>query len=79
MFEHVWGTTPGKRLFRLRVVGPDGGNPSWGASALRNLLRIADGIPYCVPYVLGVIVARGDPDHRRIGDRVAGTRVVTLG
>lgn len=75
--EHLWGTTPGKRLFRLRVVGREGGNPTWGASTLRNLLRVADGIPYIVPYLVGFIVAKGDADHRRIGDRVAGTRVVT--
>jgi uncharacterized RDD family membrane protein YckC len=77
VLEHVWGTTPGKRLFRLRVVGREGGNPTWGSSALRNLLRIADGFPFIVPYVVGVIVAGRDADHRRIGDRVAGTRVVT--
>jgi uncharacterized RDD family membrane protein YckC len=36
-----------------------------------------DGIPFVVPYLLGFVVAQADDDRRRIGDRVAGTRVVS--
>src|SRR5207248_2373531 len=50
--EAAWGMTIGKRLFSIRVVGPDGAAPSWGRSAGRNVLRIVDAFPYVVPYLL---------------------------
>jgi len=76
VLEHVAGTTVGKRMFRLRVVGADGGKPTWRESATRNVLRLVDGIPFFVPYVVGFLIARADADGRRLGDRAAGTRVV---
>jgi uncharacterized RDD family membrane protein YckC len=74
--EHVFGTTIGKRIFGIRVVGADGGNPSWGAAIVRTLFRIVDSFPYVVPYLVGFISAISGSGRQRIGDRVAGTRVV---
>jgi uncharacterized RDD family membrane protein YckC len=74
--ERLWGMTIGKRLFSIRVEGPGGGRPTWGASVLRNLFRLVDGFPYVLPYLVGFIVAKTDGERRRIGDRIAGTRVV---
>jgi uncharacterized RDD family membrane protein YckC len=75
--EHVWGRTIGKRLLGIRVVGAGAEPPTWGRSLARNVLRLVDGIPFVVPYLLGFVVASADDDRRRLGDRAAGTRVVS--
>jgi len=74
-FESAWnGTTPGKRVLRLRVV-KEGGYPlTFMDSMLRNLLRTADFLP--VGYLLGVLVMTWDGRFARLGDRAAGTMVV---
>lgn len=73
--ERLWGMTIGKRLFSIRVVGDGDGRPTWRQSIVRNLLRIVDGFPYLLPYLTGFIVAETNTQRRRIGDRVARTRV----
>jgi uncharacterized RDD family membrane protein YckC len=75
VFESLWnGQTPGKKLFGLRVVR-DGGYPAdWGASTVRNLIRVGEltlGF-----YALSVLVAILSPQNKRIGDMAAGTIVV---
>jgi uncharacterized RDD family membrane protein YckC len=74
--ERLWGMTIGKRLFSIRVVGSDGARPTWGQSVIRNLFRLIDGFPYVLPYLLGFIVVKTNDERARIGDKVAGTRVV---
>ena len=74
--ESAFGMTLGKRLFSIRVERSDGGLPSIGQSIARNLLRIVDGFPYILPYLIGFIVAMSSGERQRIGDRAAGTRVV---
>jgi uncharacterized RDD family membrane protein YckC len=74
--ERLWGMTVGKRLFSIRVESRDGARPTWGQSAVRNLFRLLDAFPYFLPYMLGFIVANTDEERKRIGDRVAGTRVI---
>jgi uncharacterized RDD family membrane protein YckC len=74
--ERMWGMTIGKRLFSIRVEARGGGRPSWAQSIVRNVLRLIDGFPFVIPYLLGFIVAMGSGARTRIGDRVAGTRVV---
>ncbi len=83
LFEWLWlGQTPGKRLVGLRVIQQDGTSISFTQSAVRNILRVADGLPLlvvdCVPlvYGLGFIVALCNREHRRLGDMAAGTLVV---
>jgi uncharacterized RDD family membrane protein YckC len=74
--ESVFGMTLGKRLFSIRVERADGARPSIGQSIARNLLRIVDGFPYIVPYLIGFVVAMASSERQRVGDRAAGTRVV---
>jgi uncharacterized RDD family membrane protein YckC len=77
VLERMWGTTVGKRLFGLRVTSADGTALTWGQSIQRNLMRLIDSIPFVIPYLLGFVVAVTDDEKRRLGDRVADTRVVT--
>jgi uncharacterized RDD family membrane protein YckC len=74
--ERVWGTTIGKRLFSIRVVGADGGRIGVGQSVGRNLLRVVDGFPYVLPYLVGFVASRTNGERLRLGDMAAGTRVV---
>jgi uncharacterized RDD family membrane protein YckC len=73
--EAAWGATVGKRVLGLRVVAADGSSPSSGAILLRNLVRFVDWLPGL--YIVGAIaVFAGGQPRRRLGDRVAKTRVV---
>lgn len=75
LFESLWnGTTPGKRLLKLRVVKAGGYPLAFADAVLRNLLRVADFLP--VGYLLGVLVMSWDGRFARLGDRAAGTMVV---
>lgn len=68
------GATPGKRTMGLVVVHDDGTPVSASASVLRNLLRVADALPFGYLAGLGSMVV--DPQFRRLGDLAAGTVVV---
>lgn len=74
-FETIWhGQTPGKRRMGLRVIR-DGGYPiGFSQAALRNIVRIADFLPFS--YAIGATVMLFDKQSRRLGDFVAGTLVV---
>ena len=73
------GQTPGKKLLGLRIVGADGGPPGIGAALLRSIMWIVDAFPYFIPWLTGFITASKGPEHRRLGDRTAGTWVVRAG
>jgi uncharacterized RDD family membrane protein YckC len=74
-FEMVWhGQTPGKRAMGLRVIKEGGYPVDLAASAIRNLVRVVDYLPWS--YVLGAIVMFLDGRSRRLGDIAAGTLVV---
>jgi uncharacterized RDD family membrane protein YckC len=74
-FEVAWsGQTPGKRIVGLRVVR-EGGRPiTFGAAAIRNLIRVVDFLPLF--YGIGVVTMFIDSRSRRLGDLAAGTLVV---
>jgi uncharacterized RDD family membrane protein YckC len=74
LLEGLAGATLGKWALGLRVVRSDGGKPGLARSALRNLLRLVDGLP--VFNTVGVVLILRSPERARFGDRVAGTRVV---
>lgn len=77
--EAVLGATVGKLLLGLRVVRFDGTPIGWTRAAVRNFLRVVDGFPFVVPYLLGWAVALGDARQRqRLGDRVARSVVVRV-
>jgi uncharacterized RDD family membrane protein YckC len=73
--EAMWnGQTPGKRLLGLRVVR-DGGYPiDFGASLIRNLIRVGEALVGY--YLLAAISALISPENKRLGDLAAGTIVV---
>jgi uncharacterized RDD family membrane protein YckC len=74
VLEAVMGGTLGKMLLGIRVVTVDGSPIGWGASLIRNLLRIIDGLPFA--YILGAILIWTSPHKQRLGDRLARTVVV---
>jgi uncharacterized membrane protein SpoIIM required for sporulation/uncharacterized RDD family membrane protein YckC len=69
------GQTPGKRRLGLRVVQDGGYSISFGASAVRNLLRILDMQPG-LAYGVGIVSAALSKSGKRLGDHLAGTLVV---
>ena len=75
VFEAMWnGQTPGKKLLGLRVVR-DGGYPiDFGASLIRNLIRVGEWI--LGYYLLAAVSALLSPENKRLGDIAAGTIVV---
>lgn len=74
LLEGLSGATPGKRLMRLRVVGAGGGRAGLGRSLVRNVLRVVDGLPTLG--LVGAILISVTAERTRVGDLVAGTRVV---
>ena len=68
------GQSPGKRLFRIRVVAEGGYPVTLPRAAVRNLIRIVDILP--LPYGVAGLVMFLDPRCRRLGDLAAGTVVV---
>lgn len=88
-FESTRGTTPGKKLLGLSVVGPDGGRPTFEQAAKRNAfeaLQILTGVPllgwvadliYLI-VCIGIAVTIGqNPSRQGFHDVFAGgTRVV---
>jgi uncharacterized RDD family membrane protein YckC len=75
LFEWLWqGQTPGKRLLGVRVIEWRGTAVSFVASAVRNVVRMADVLP--LGYGLAFVVAACNRENRRLGDLAAGTLVV---
>ena len=76
LLEGLFGATVGKRLMRLRVVNVEGGRAGLGRSLIRNILRVIDSLP--TMGLVGAILIAATPDSARVGDLVAGTRVVRV-
>ena len=68
------GSTPGKRVFGLRVVMDNGLPVTPGASLTRNLLRVADFLPFFFGFAIVSMLLR--EDCKRLGDIAAGTLVI---
>ena len=68
------GRTPGKRATRLRVVRVGGEPVDFMSSAIRNVLRLIDGIP--TSYIPGMISILATKRNQRLGDLAAGTIVI---
>ncbi len=67
------GRTPGKRVLGLRVVLADGAPVTLRASAVRNLIRLIEGVATSyVPAIVSILVTK---DNQRLGDIAAGTVV----
>ena len=67
--------TVGKLILQQQVVNERGEAPGLVPALLRNVLRIVDVLPAF--YIVGVILIARSPEKRRLGDRVAGTYVVS--
>lgn len=83
-FETMWrGQTPGKRIFRLRVIREDGRPIRFYEAMVRNLLRTGlDSMPVFVIiplYSVGLVAVFLSSRSKRIGDYVAGTVVIREG
>ena len=73
--EVYWGgRTLGKRAAGIEVLRADGLPVGWRESTLRNLMLVADFLPFL--YVTGLVCMLFDLQFRRLGDIVAGTQVV---
>jgi uncharacterized RDD family membrane protein YckC len=68
------GSSPGKRVFGLRVVMDNGLPVTPGASITRNLLRVADFLPLMFGFAIVSVLVR--KDCKRLGDIAAATLVV---
>ena len=71
--EAATGATLGKRMVGIRVVAEDGDRVTVGASVVRNLLRLVDGL---FLYLVGFLFALTSTRGQRLGDRAAHTIVV---
>jgi uncharacterized membrane protein SpoIIM required for sporulation/uncharacterized RDD family membrane protein YckC len=69
------GQTPGKRSQHLRVVRDGGYSVTFGASAIRNLVRIVDMQPFLM-FAVGLTSVIFSKTGKRLGDMAAGTIVV---
>ena len=77
LLEGLGGATVGKRLMGLRVVDVNGGRAGLSRSVIRNVLRVIDGLP--TMGLVGAVLIATRADRARVGDLVAGTRVVRTG
>ncbi len=72
LLEASFGATLGKAMVGIRVIQTTERNPL-AAHAIRNLLRVVDGLGF---YLVGALVAGCSRIHRRLGDICAGTVVI---
>jgi len=68
------GATPGKRLLGLKVIMDDGLPITPAASLTRNLLRVADFLPFLYGFAIISMLTR--TDCKRLGDIASATLVV---
>ena len=68
------GDSPGKRMSGISVRTLEDKAPGPRAILWRNLWRAIEFLP--VAYLLGFLVMLRSPEHARLGDRAARTRVV---
>ncbi len=68
------GQSPGKRALGLRVIKVHGYPISFSDSAIRNLVRIVDFLPFF--YGAGLVAMLLNKNWQRLGDLAAGTLVV---
>ena len=73
ILEKTAGATLGKKLVGIRVVMQGGAPLTWGASVIRNLLRVVDGFFF---YLVAAIIVWNSQQRQRLGDMAANTFVV---
>lgn len=76
-FEMIMnGQTPGKKAIKLKVIMQNGEPIGFFESFLRNILRIADFLPFL--FLLGSAFIVFTENYKRIGDFAANTIVVKV-
>jgi uncharacterized RDD family membrane protein YckC len=74
-FEAFWkGQTPGKKIFKIRVIKDSGRQITLFEALARNLLRVV--VDAQLLYLVGVVSMLRNRQQKRLGDYVAGTIVV---
>jgi uncharacterized RDD family membrane protein YckC len=73
--EGRWGTTPGKWVVGIRVLGTDLLPCGFGRALLRNLLKFIDGF---FNFMVGILLAALSENWQRVGDMAARTVVVRV-
>lgn len=82
LFEVLYhGQTPGKKALNIAVVHDNLTPVVWSTSMIRNLIRVADSLPFLWPmpiplYLVGLLSMIFSKNYRRIGDMAAGTLVI---
>jgi uncharacterized RDD family membrane protein YckC len=71
--EAWYGKTLGKGLLGMQVIDRHGQKPSWRLSTVRNTVRLIDFVPLYIPGLISMLLS---DENRRIGDRIADTRVL---
>jgi uncharacterized RDD family membrane protein YckC len=71
---YAGGATPGKRALGVMVVMDNALPVTPAASVIRNLLRVADFLPFA--YGIGIVTVLCRADFKRLGDLAAATCVV---
>ena len=74
LLESQFGATVGKKAVGLQVVASGDSRPSVWQAIVRNAARFIDGLPAFS--LLGIYLIIKSPQHARVGDRLAGTRVL---
>ncbi len=75
VLEGLVGGTIGKLVVGIRVANANGQAPGLMPALIRNVLRIVDFLPMF--YILGILTIAFSREKQRVGDRVAGTYVVS--
>lgn len=70
------GQSPGKMLFKIRVVNLDGTTPSFGAYLLRWLFKLVD--IWLFNSMVAIVSIIATKNGQRVGDLVAKTTVIDL-
>lgn len=70
------GQSPGKKIFKIRVVNLDGSIPTFGSYLMRWLFRLVDiDLFYALPGIITILTSK---NAQRLGDILAGTTVIRL-
>jgi len=77
VYQGISGATPGKLVFKIRLVDKSGQPPGPPTALIRTAIGIVD-IGFGLAPV-GLVLAHFSREQRRIGDMVAGTWVVHAG
>jgi uncharacterized RDD family membrane protein YckC len=73
IMEGLWGFTPGKLLFRIRVVNTDLKPCGFARAVLRRVLLFVDTLFQCA---VGLVLISLTPKQQRLGDLASGTVVL---